>query len=182
MKTAPVNTAPVKSALMKTAVMKPALMKTAPVNTSAMKPAPMETAPMTTAAMAVHIRYATTDDRLDLAEMYSRCSTETRYRRFHGFLNSFPEPYFTQALEGHSDHIALVAETPTRIVALASCADAELGVLVEDAYQRQGIGTRLLTTLIDLSDYRVLKATILADQSWIISTLRRFSEIKIDIS
>jgi GNAT superfamily N-acetyltransferase len=113
--------------------------------------------------------------------MFLRCSVQTRYRRFHGFLESFPEPYFTEALEGRAEHLALVAETPTGIVALASCAAGELGVLVEDAYQRQGIGARLLETLIARSGYGAFLASVQAEQSWILPFLRRYSQIKIDI-
>jgi GNAT superfamily N-acetyltransferase len=130
---------------------------------------------------AVHIRAGCPDDRRKLTEMFGRCSARTRYRRFHGFLESFPEPYFTEALQGRPDHLALVAETPTGIVALASCAGGELGILVEDAYQRQGIGVRLLETLMADSGYGAFLASVQADQTWILPFLRRYSQIKIDI-
>jgi GNAT superfamily N-acetyltransferase len=131
---------------------------------------------------AVRIRQAGQDDRDDLAEMYERCSLETRYRRFHGFSRTIPEPYLTAALADRPGHLALVAETPTRIVALASCADGELGVLVEDAYQRQGIGTRLLETLIEHSGCAAMRAVVLADQTWIVPLLSRYSQIKTEMS
>lgn len=137
---------------------------------------------MTTTVLAVHIRHADRDDRLNLADMLLRCSPDTRYRRFHGFLEAFPEPYFSGALAGSPDHIALVAETPTRIVALASSVRGELGVLVEDSYQRQGIGTRLLKTLIDYSGHGLFTASVLPDQPWILPVLRRHPKITIHIS
>ncbi len=137
---------------------------------------------MTATALAIHIRPATTGDRLDLAGMFLRCSVQTRYRRFHGFTESFPEPYFTAALQGRPDHLALVAGTPARIVALASCAAGELGVLVEDAYQRQGIGTRLLEMLLTHAGYNEFSASVLYDQSWILPFLRRYSQIKIHMT
>lgn len=128
----------------------------------------------------MNVRPATTGDRGALIAMFERCSAETRYRRFHGFLRAFPERYLTDALSGRPDHIALVAETGDRIVALASCADDEIGIMVEDAFQRQGIGTRLLTALTQLSGPGMLLATIQSDQAWILSLLRHYGNIKID--
>jgi GNAT superfamily N-acetyltransferase len=128
------------------------------------------------------IRQATQADRAALAEMLLRCSRQTRYRRFHGFVESYPEPYFSEALSGHPDHVALVAVLAGRIVALASCAQDELGIVVEDACQRQGLGTRLLAALVERCGYGTLLATIQHDQVWIVPLLRRFSQIKIEIS
>ena len=128
----------------------------------------------------MNIRPATTGDRAALIAMFERCSPETRYRRFHGFLRALPERYLADALSGRSGHIALVAEAGDRIIALASCADDEIGILVEDAFQRQGIGTRLLTALTQLSGPGMLLATIQPEQAWILSLLRQYSTIKID--
>ncbi len=114
--------------------------------------------------------------------MLLRCTKQTRYRRFHGFLESFPEPFFTDALAGRQGHLALVAETPTRIVAFASCCDGELGILVEDAYQRRGIGGRLLTILLEFSGHQEFLAVIQHDQLWIVPFLSKNKKIKIDIS
>ena len=66
------------------------------------------------------------------------------------------------------------------IVALASCrltgeGAAELGVLVEDAWQRHGLGARLLGDLVAHArsiGLHVLEAQLLAEQSWIAGLLR----------
>ena len=66
------------------------------------------------------------------------------------------------------------------LVALASCrlvdeGAAELGILIEDAWQRKGLGTRLVRELVaHASDVglRVLEAQLLAEQAWITSLLR----------
>lgn len=66
------------------------------------------------------------------------------------------------------------------IVALASCrltgeGAAELGVLVEDAWQRHGLGARLLGDLVAHArsiGLRVLEAQLLAEQSWTAGLLR----------
>ena len=134
------------------------------------------------AATAVRIRPATAADRPALTEMLARWSESTRVKRFLTPLRSFPERYLTEALAGHGDHLALVAATPTAVVALASCratagATADLAVLVEDAWQRQGIGTCLLNGLLDHADrngLRTLKATMQPEQDWIMWALRAF--------
>jgi GNAT superfamily N-acetyltransferase len=128
------------------------------------------------------IRPATTEDRAALTAMFERCSQQTRYRRFHGFVHAMPERYLADALAGRPEHIALVAERDGAIVALASCADGEIGILVQDACQRQGIGTRLLTGLLDRSGPALQLATIQHDQVWLVDFLRRYTKIKIDIS
>jgi GNAT superfamily N-acetyltransferase len=67
-------------------------------------------------------------------------------------------------------------------VALASCRTvdegaAELGLLIEDAWQRQGLGTRLVADLVAharQAGLRVLQAQLLAEQAWIAGLLRPY--------
>jgi GNAT superfamily N-acetyltransferase len=130
----------------------------------------------------VRIRPATAADRPALATMLSRCTDSTRLRRFLAPMTSYPEPYLTDALTGQPDHLALVAATPTAIVALASCratarGTADLAVLVEDAWQRQRVGTSMMNRLLDHADrhgLRTLNAAMRADQDWIMWALRAF--------
>jgi GNAT superfamily N-acetyltransferase len=66
------------------------------------------------------------------------------------------------------------------LLALASCrvtgeGAAELGVLIEDAWQGGGLGTRLVGDLIAharRTGLRVLEAQLLAEQAWIAGLLR----------
>jgi GNAT superfamily N-acetyltransferase len=132
----------------------------------------------------ITIRRAGERDRTALAEMFARCTTQTRYRRFHGHVNVLPARYLTEALSGSPDHLALVAVVASgprescpegSIVALASCrteADGvgDLGVLVEDGWQRLGIGAALLREIAEYATTAgigVLTAQVLAEQSWI---------------
>ncbi len=146
--------------------------------------------PAAPAGVPFHLRRAARTDRQALIEMLSRCSDQTRLRRFHGNLRSFPEPYFTEALAGSAEHFALVAETPGAVAALASCIASaggagELAIIVEDARQRQGIGGRLLRMLVEhagRSGLRTLKATVLADQQWIVRALRSYGTCRAVIS
>lgn len=147
------------------------------------------------AAALVSVRRATEGDRQPLVRMLARCSGETRYRRFHGPVKLFPERYLTEALAGGPVHFALVASVPSAeaasgaegaagedVVALGSCRAvaegvAELGLLVEDAWQRRGIGNRLLREMAEFaarSGLRALQAQLLAEQPWIVGLLRRY--------
>jgi GNAT superfamily N-acetyltransferase len=143
----------------------------------------------------LRVRRAAAGDREQLTRMFGRCSGRTRYERFHGYVNMFPQRYLTEALSGSPIHYALVALAPpavdtdrdadgpgTDIVALASCRAiaegvAELGLLVEDRWQQHGVGGHLLRELIGYADsvgMRALKAQILSEQSWIINVLRSY--------
>ena len=128
------------------------------------------------------VRRARERDRQALARMLDRCSGETRYRRFHGHVNVFPERYLAEALSGSPVHLALVADAGAgSVVALASCRTvaagvAEVGILVEDAWQRLGIGGQLLAEIISHTErarLTALKAQVLADQAWIAGMFRR---------
>jgi len=129
-----------------------------------------------------HIRRVRPGDRAALAAMLERCTDQTRYRRFHGVVGSFPARYLDSALAGDPSHFALVAWTPGAIVALASCVTledgtAELGILVEDARQRHGLGTRLLRLLVEHADRggrQILHAAVLAEQPWILRLLSAY--------
>jgi GNAT superfamily N-acetyltransferase len=154
--------------------------------------------------------------------MFSRCTVETRYRRFHAPVKAIPWRYLAEALSGGAFHYALVAclsleerpaadalpgpdsavspdsggraapgarhrESAGQIVALASCrlteeGAAELGVLVEDAWQRRGLGTRLLRDLVthaSRTGLRVLEAQVLAEQAWVAGLLRPYGTCRL---
>lgn len=147
------------------------------------------TTPRTPGGPPVNIRHATASDRQALAKMMARCSEQTRTRRFHKYVRCFPEPYLTEALAGHAAHFALLAQIGEAVVGLASCVaadpgsadpgsadpgSAELAVLVEDSWQRVGVGGRLLRLLVahaDDSGMTRLKAWVLASEAWILPVL-----------
>ncbi len=94
-------------------------------------------------------------DSSALVEFLRGLSTQSLYYRFHGFptvdeqlLDHFVEPDWHE--RGH-----LIGEMEGRVIALASYvrlrdpAAAEVAFLVADAYQRRGIGTRLLEQLAE---------------------------------
>ncbi len=150
-------------------------------------PAVAPVAPLAAGACAV--RRAAAGDRPALERMLARCTRQTRYRRFHGPVNVFPERYLAEALSGSPLHFALVAcvaderaAEDRTVVALASCRAvdegvAELGILVEDEWQRRGVGDCLLREIVAYAartGLRALQAQVLAEQPWIVGMLRRY--------
>lgn len=123
--------------------------------------------------------------------MFDRCSQDSKRRRFLGSRRSFPAGYLDDALAGRPEHFSLIAEAAGGlIVALASCvtlADdiADFAVLVEDSYQRQGIGSTLLRLLIAHADHGgvgTLQATVLSEQEWILGLLRGYGDCSASVS
>lgn len=86
--------------------------------------------------------------------MLARCSPRTRYERFHGVVREIPPGYLRRCLYGEEQE-AVVAELVTgELAGLASTGPVsgepdvcELGVLVEDRWQRKGIGRMLADEL-----------------------------------
>ena len=158
----------------------------------------VDVSPTPVAAGTCSVRRAAAADRPALERMLARCTGQTRYRRFHGPVTAFPERYLTEALSGSPLHFALVAcldEDPERggtvvegtVVALASCRAvdegvAELGILVEDDWQRRGLGGDLLGEIVAYAartGLRALQAQVLAEQPWIVGLLRRHGTCRV---
>jgi GNAT superfamily N-acetyltransferase len=111
----------------------------------------------------VLIRPIRPDDGERLSASHARLSEESRYRRF---LSVKPEltgadVRYLVGVDG-IDHIALVATQPSvpgePIVAVARCirsasdpAMGEMAIVVADALQGQGVGTRLVNRLAELA-------------------------------
>jgi GNAT superfamily N-acetyltransferase len=122
--------------------------------------------------------------------MFRRCSRQTAYRRFHGPVRAIPSAYLAEALAGVPEHFALVVTDGPCVVALASCredepprggapAGVQLGILVEDRWQRRGLGRLLLRRLVEHADargVRTLHAQVLAEQAWIGRLLGAFGK------
>ncbi|GLZ29500.1 hypothetical protein Lesp02_16900 [Lentzea sp. NBRC 105346] len=89
--------------------------------------------------------------------VFAGLSWRSRYLRFHA-----PTPRLTSAMrtalsnvDGH-DHAAVVAVKNNRPIGIArlirtGCGRADIAVAVVDAWQRRGVGRRLLTALGDLA-------------------------------
>jgi len=112
---------------------------------------------------------------------------------FHYALVAYPAPVANADADagGGSAPLAAAVCDPGApvdgIVALASCRTvdegaAELGLLIEDAWQRRGLGTRLLRELMthaSRSGLRVVAAQLLAEQAWITGLLRPYGTCRL---
>jgi GNAT superfamily N-acetyltransferase len=109
----------------------------------------------------IYIRIATPSDSEKLRGMFSRSSTETVYRRFY---TPFPEvPGWMVALmldADHHDKESLVAVAEEKIVGhamyvrLGEGDEAEMAIVVEDAWQSMGVGRSLLSELEERAGLR----------------------------
>ena len=65
-----------------------------------------------------------------------------------------------------------------------SACDHELGILVEDGWQRRGIGTELLTCLVAFARARGIDrivADVLGEDSFVLSALRRVGPLVVTL-
>lgn len=124
-------------------------------------------------------------DAFRLRRMFDRLSPESIYHRFFS-----PAPLARRAaliqLAGvdHDLHESLVAEAGNEIVAVArydgspGAEDAEVAVIVEDAWQGRGLGTLLLHRLARIGAERGLiafRAVVLGENRAALRFLRRLS-------
>jgi GNAT superfamily N-acetyltransferase len=99
---------------------------------------------------AVLIRPASSGDADSLRAMFARLSPETIYRRFHSPFPRVPEWAVARFLEGGEVLVAVAGEEMVGHAMGVRSADgreAEIAVLVEDAWQSAGVGKLLLSGL-----------------------------------
>jgi GNAT superfamily N-acetyltransferase len=102
----------------------------------------------------IAVRRAEPGDRTAAAAMHGRCSSRTLRQRYHGPVGDV-DRYLAHLLDPrHGQTLAVESEDGT-IVALAHLLwdddAAEIAVLVEDAWQRHGIGGALVQRLTELA-------------------------------
>jgi RimJ/RimL family protein N-acetyltransferase len=97
----------------------------------------------------VYIRSWQPDDQPEIAALFERLSPRSLAQRFHSAAVRITAAVLDQVTAGH----ALVAELDGQVVALASYnplpdrGQADVGIVVDDAHQRRGIGTALCDSL-----------------------------------
>jgi GNAT superfamily N-acetyltransferase len=127
---------------------------------------------------------AETDEAL---AMVRRCSARSRFHRFHG--PSDGVAYTTSQLRRPGDIVLLAWDGP-RCVAMAALARegtdrADIGVLVEDVYQRRGIGRRLILGLAEEARGRgigTIHADVLGDDPHLVRQLSRLGPARVAIA
>ncbi len=114
----------------------------------------------TSAELAIDIHPMRPDDRTRITDAVAYTSEDTYYRRFHTPMSRFTERELRHLTEIDGDrHIALVATErgrPERLVSVVRCAssaadpcEAEFAIIVHDPYQQRGIGTHMLSLMIE---------------------------------
>ena len=117
------------------------------------------------------VRSPRTDDAPRLVAMFERCSPATRYGRFLAPVAQFPARHLTDIVDPAPGQWSWVVDRdPGTVVGVASLfrtglRTAAVGLLVEDAAQRHGIGTGLLDVMVATArdvGVTTLEATTLA--------------------
>jgi GNAT superfamily N-acetyltransferase len=135
------------------------------------------------------IRIAVVDlgDSESLIEMFGRCSSTALYRRFHGVTNGIF--YARQVLATANARDSYLAWIGKQCVGLGnlhvSDDTANVGVLVEDDWQRRGVGTALLFALIHRArehGSHFLRADVLDENRFILQMLARLGPAKTSLS
>ena len=136
----------------------------------------------------VNVRRMTAADRSAVLRMHARCSRETRNSRWMGPSTNFPLAYLRSLLAGGAEHIGVVSVADCElkcVIGLASAAMTsdgcwELGVLVEDRFQAQGIGRLMMDFVMELLDpHQPVCAYSLTENRWLLAKLARFGTVKI---
>jgi GNAT superfamily N-acetyltransferase len=134
-----------------------------------------------TPARQVHVRALVPEQLRDLLSMVGRCSPSSLFHRFHGITDGTTYLRHLVATPGHE---TLTAWSDVHCVGVATLATSEshheLGILVEDAWQRQGIGTELLTRLVAsarASGIDQIVADVLGEDGALLSALRRVGPV-----
>jgi GNAT superfamily N-acetyltransferase len=119
--------------------------------------------------------------------MLARSSPATLFHRFHGFTDG--AAYFGALLRDPPLDQTLLAWYRSCCVGLATLGVGttgilDLGVLVEDAWQRRGVGTRLAASLLDsarATGVTTVHADVLGDDEFILRALRRIGRLTVTI-
>ncbi|MFC7616691.1 GNAT family N-acetyltransferase [Actinokineospora soli] len=87
-----------------------------------------------------------------VSDLHSRCSAQTLFARYHAGVRTLPRRWLHRLLQPPRGR-TLLAVCGTSAIGMAQVirtndpAEAEVSVLVEDSWQRQGLGTALITRL-----------------------------------
>jgi N-acetylglutamate synthase-like GNAT family acetyltransferase len=129
------------------------------------------------------LKPAAVSDTEAVLAMLARCSRATRFHRFHGFTDGVQ--YFRAQIRDRPGDQTLLGWHGSTCVGVATLGAGDtglvhLGVLVEDAWQRQGIGTQLTVSLLDNAramGVSTVHADVLSDDLYLLKLLRRIGQL-----
>jgi acetyltransferase len=149
---------------------------------------------LTIEGTAITIRTMHPEDREIEADFVRNLSRQSRYYRFHGVLRELTTPmldHFTRP--DYPREMALIAtideggtERQIGVVRYAPTRDdgqAEIAIVVADAWQGKGLGSRMLRDLCILAreaGYTRLQANILAENERMLGLAREFGFTRIE--
>jgi RimJ/RimL family protein N-acetyltransferase len=130
----------------------------------------------------VWIRLGRPEDADAVAAMHERCSQRTLYRRYLTGVAEWRDLSLRRLTGGHRGATLVVMSEDGSIVGLGNVFPdhpgdghaAEFALIVEDAYQGRGIGTRLLRHMLELAQRLGIQhvvATLLAENKEMLSVL-----------
>jgi len=130
----------------------------------------------------VWIRLARPEDSDAVAAMHERCSESTLYRRYLTAVGQWRDVTLRRLTGGHRGATLVAMSEDGTIVGLghvfpdasAQSQTAEIAVLVEDAYQGRGVGTRLVRHMLELAGrlgFDDVTATVLAQNDEMLRVL-----------
>lgn len=122
-----------------------------------------------------------------LLAMLGRCSSTTLFHRFHGITDGIVYARGLAVPDAHS--AAFLAWNGGCCVGLANLAGTaaatHVGVLVEDRYQRMGVGRRLFAVLVAEARRRridELRAEVLGERAFVVRLLARAGAVRCGIT
>jgi acetyltransferase len=143
---------------------------------------------MLTDGTQVTLRPIQPDDEPALTALYERLSPQTAYQRFFTVMRRLP-PDWAHILANvdYDRRMAIVALGPgggligvARYVHDERAQEAEIAIVIEDRWQGQGLGTRLLGELVGYAQgkgIRRFRAYVLADNLRMLKLIRRGTRI-----
>lgn len=132
--------------------------------------------------MTVWIRLARPEDADAVASMHQRCSEQSRYQRYFTPVDEWREINLRRVTGGHRGATLVVMNEDGAIIGLGNvfpdspqnARAAELAMIVEDAYQRRGVGMRLMRHMLEFAErlgFAEVVATVLADNAAMLRVL-----------
>ncbi|MFJ8435538.1 GNAT family N-acetyltransferase [Kitasatospora sp. NPDC094019] len=137
--------------------------------------------PSVPAGAELTVRRADADDKAAALAMHHRCSPETLRKRYHGPVRD-ADRYLDHLLDARHGQALAVEAADGRIVALGHLMwddeGAEVAVLVEDAWQRHGLGLDLMRRMSALAleaGVETVYAVTQSSNTGLIATMRRLA-------